>query len=277
VTPVVAHDGQALKIPMETSGDEVVLGWAQITDPVLLTQPRLSFYAWTDASIWDAYLAVIAGVEEGFTLWPGGWNRHEMAVGCGSEVVIELHGTGLIELPFFVPSVYVDDFVLTGGTCAEYTDGDGDGYCTLGQDLDGDGSCTGAGEPTSWESYLYPYECDDTQSGRHCLTLSAGEPVPGATVSITAMGALPGDMVVFLGARKPGSWCPRLLGGSCVDLKNPRRLGIATADDLGVAVLEVEVPAETVIGESVWFQAVALRTVEPAEVSPALQIVYTAP
>jgi hypothetical protein len=84
-------------------------------------------------------------------------------------------------------------------------------------------------------------------------------------------------MVVFLWSRNPGSWCPSLLGGSCVDLKRPRRLGIATADDVGVATLEVAVPADLLSGDNVWFQAVALRTVEPAEVAPAAEVVYTAP
>lgn len=85
-----------------------------------------------------------------------GWSDHELSVAnaCAQEVVLCVE-------PERQETLYYDDFVLEGAPCASYTDGDGDGYCVVGQDLDADGSCADADE------FAGVSDCNDGSSSVH--------------------------------------------------------------------------------------------------------------
>jgi hypothetical protein len=86
---------------------------------------------------------------------PGsGWSDHTLGVAaaCGQTVVL------CVEPERYSVMTY-DDFVLAGDPCPGYTDGDSDGYCTIGRDLDADGDCTEVGE------FDGPSDCADGDGG----------------------------------------------------------------------------------------------------------------
>ena len=74
---------------------------------------------------------------------------------------------------------------------------------------------------------------------------AAPEFIPGATETLTVSGATPGAKVFFIvGPFSEDHTCPAALGGLCMDINfsQGRYLGKATANDEGVATLNVAVP-----------------------------------
>ncbi|MFT4622940.1 MAG: hypothetical protein ACI8PZ_001596 [Myxococcota bacterium] len=78
----------------------------------------------------------------------------------------------------------------------------------------------------------------------------------GARLSLEVSGADPGDRITFIyTTRGYAVTCPALLGGECVDLRDPRVLATVPADADGVARYSVVVPLGTA-GATVFLQAV---------------------
>jgi hypothetical protein len=81
---------------------------------------------------------------------------------CGAEAAIQfVHFSNTSgEQDFFA----LDDVEVLGPTCADYVDGDGDGFCPHGVDLDSDGTCTAVdeAEPASAPEQ----DCDDDNADR---------------------------------------------------------------------------------------------------------------
>jgi hypothetical protein len=162
--------------------------------------------------------------------------------------------------------VYVDAVQLDGEVCPQFHDADADGLCVQGHDRDGDGWCVAEDEV---EPPGHKLDCNDTSPGPRCLALAV---VPhGVSATLTATGAAPGETVTFFGSGVRGQNCPPALGGVCMDLGLPRRLGAATADDAGAAVFAIDrldIP---------WFQAAVLRLAQETDVSPATALDGPAP
>jgi hypothetical protein len=74
-------------------------------------------------------------------------------------------------------------------------------------------------------------------------------------------GARPGEVVSFLfSAIGEGAGpCAAEFGGLCVDIMGPKLFGEATADTLGTATVSRTIPAETLPGHTMAFQAVIQR------------------
>jgi hypothetical protein len=53
--------------------------------------------------------------------------------------------------------------------------------------------------------------------------------------------------------------CAAQLGGLCVDIIGPALFGEVTADTLGIATVSRSIPAETLAGQTLAFQAVIRR------------------
>ncbi|MEZ4319510.1 MAG: putative metal-binding motif-containing protein [Myxococcota bacterium] len=81
---------------------------------------------------------------------------------CGSRVTLQFvqYSTDVLIHRFTL----VDDVVAEGALCADYVDGDDDGFCVHGVDLDDDGRCDGANEA---EPDSMPVrDCADDDDGR---------------------------------------------------------------------------------------------------------------
>jgi hypothetical protein len=87
-----------------------------------------------------------------------GYDRQTLDVtaACGLQVrICEEPGARYTEITS-------DNYVLDGDPCPQFTDGDGDGVCPVGQDLDLDGDCSGAGEFDA-----AALDCDDADGAVH--------------------------------------------------------------------------------------------------------------
>jgi len=83
---------------------------------------------------------------------------------------------------------------------------------------------------------------------------------PGERLTLTAMGASPGEVVYFVFGPAPGAGpCPGPLGGLCLDVLSPSLLGSATADADGRATLERTIPAAVPNATPAHFQAAITR------------------
>lgn len=92
------------------------------------------------------------------------------------------------------------------------------------------------------------------------IELAMGDLVSGEVAELTVTGAAPGETVRFIASGRGTGMgpCPPALGGLCVDLQPPvKPIGVAVADELGRAVLELAVPA--VSGVTLYAQAVIQR------------------
>jgi hypothetical protein len=83
----------------------------------------------------------------------------------------------------------------------------------------------------------------------------------GQPTQFWVTGARPGEVVSFLfSAIGEGAGpCTAELGGLCVDIVSPTLFGEATADPLGIATMSRTMPAETLSGHTLAFQAVIQR------------------
>lgn len=273
--------GQALEVELEeVYGGEV---WAAVFldtfpgDAWVVTHEQVTFDAATleyggPIAIFPTFIGTDAIGYEWWAFGNGGAGQVVTDVPdlCGTTAVIDLQaaGTGTMTLP--PGTMWVDNFTGTGAVCAGFVDGDLDGRCPQGLDLDSDGECTSDGEP--W----LPGEvadCDDAVVGPACLRLTAGPVVPGGTLDLEVAGAAPGETVWFAASSALGSTCPAALGGVCLGLASPKRLGSAVADANGDARLSLAIPAGAPSGAARWLQAVVIRGGLNSDVSGTVQAV----
>jgi hypothetical protein len=163
-------------------------------------------------------------------------------------------------------SVAIDDLR------AACTDSDGDTVCdeddvclngddTVDTDADGVPDdcdvCAGFDDALDDDADGVPNDCD--------LRLQlTGTVAPGQNVVVRAVRAVPGETVSFRWS--PGGVgagpCPPNMGGHCFDLGNPTTLiGTAVANASGTAQRLFTVPAGTVPGTLMTFQAAVVRGV----------------
>lgn len=91
------------------------------------------------------------------------------------------------------------------------------------------------------------------------LSLSVVTPAgPGEDLEVAVSGLGSGDAATLaLSVRGPGAGpCPAALGGGCVDLLSPIRIGRETADASGTARFLVPIPASVADGTPLWLQAI---------------------
>src|SRR6266568_232479 len=83
----------------------------------------------------------------------------------------------------------------------------------------------------------------------------------GQPTQFWVAGARPGEVVSFLFSTtgEGAGPCAAQLGGLCVDIMGPTLFGEATADALGTATVSRSIPAETLSGHTLAFQAVIRR------------------
>lgn len=90
------------------------------------------------------------------------------------------------------------------------------------------------------------------------LTVGGGPLTPGATMTFSVTGAVPGDRVGFVvGSGDNRDACPEVLGGACLDVSGPTVIGTAVADGSGTAVVVGVIPASLSAYELA-FQAASL-------------------
>ena len=88
------------------------------------------------------------------------------------------------------------------------------------------------------------------------LTVTPAPITPGARVTMTVRGALPGATVSFGYERAPGQPpCPPSLGGLCLGVAHPGLLGTARSGIDRSATLSFWMPANTPVGAQVKLQA----------------------
>lgn len=108
--------------------------------------------------------------------------------------------------------------------------------------------------------------CDeiDPQAPVHLDLFVGGSVTPGAPVTLSVTGAIPGGTVGFaLGDGENPDPCPAVVGGACLDLASPMMIGTAVADAGGNATIVGVIPASLSAYE-IAFQAAALGCEEPA-------------
>lgn len=111
------------------------------------------------------------------------------------------------------------------------------------------------------------------------LTLLAPLPIAGALVTASVDGAVPGETVHLLvarGAPSPGP-CPARLGGACLGLVHAAIAGKAVADAAGHATFSIHLADGLLEGDVLGWQAVAVRTGAPSEVSTAVATAAASP
>jgi len=87
------------------------------------------------------------------------------------------------------------------------------------------------------------------------MTLDMGQLVPGDTTTFEVSGANPGDTITLLRG-SPGTSCPGVLDGLCIDVTGPSVMLNMVADDFGVASASVALPLSLPLGIEATFQAV---------------------
>ncbi len=113
------------------------------------------------------------------------------------------------------------------------------------------GACVEASSPS-----LLPLEASAAP------VLVASNFVFGSTATLTVTGVDPGA-TVFIGYSLlgPGAGpCPAILGGACLGIEQPGLLRTVRADSLGMAVINLPLPASLPF-DTVWLQAAATGTV----------------
>lgn len=84
----------------------------------------------------------------------------------------------------------------------------------------------------------------------HALQLSVDGPaLRGAPVVLLVTGADPGQPVSFVYGSQQGAGACYAAGGPCLDIVNPRQLGVRVANARGVAALRVVVPTNAPLGD----------------------------
>lgn len=84
----------------------------------------------------------------------------------------------------------------------------------------------------------------------HALQLSVDGPaLRGAPVVLLVTGADPGQPVTFVYGTQQGAGACYAAGGPCLDIVNPRQLGVRVANARGVAALRVVVPTNAPLGD----------------------------
>ena len=83
----------------------------------------------------------------------------------------------------------------------------------------------------------------------------------GETLELTVEGSLaPNEVVYFArGTGTGGGPCLPFAGGVCVDLENPEYLGLARANNQGIARLTLDVPSIVPVGRDISLQAIVVR------------------
>ena len=94
------------------------------------------------------------------------------------------------------------------------------------------------------------------------LSLEVSRVQAATTLTITVGGLNAGESTYILRSSSSASpgLCPGVAGGMCLELAGPVTvMGTAIADGLGVARLQLTLPASVPAGLEVWFQAAAVR------------------
>ncbi len=94
------------------------------------------------------------------------------------------------------------------------------------------------------------------------LSMEIGALRPGHTSPLIARGADEAERVWFVRsfAGEGSGPCPAAIGGACLGILQPQVSGSATADTIGVATLDLSVPATAPVGAEICFQAAVLRS-----------------
>ena len=88
------------------------------------------------------------------------------------------------------------------------------------------------------------------------LALDVPELRPGAPAEATVADATPGATVYLVAGAAGDGPCPPLLDGGCLGVRRPDVVATAVADDAGVAVFALPVPADAPLGDGPTLQAV---------------------
>lgn len=96
---------------------------------------------------------------------------------------------------------------------------------------------------------------------RKGVELVVGRVEPGGRTRVSAIGARPGESVLFGVSSSEGAGpCPPSLDGQCLGLLRPQLVGTVVADTTGLATFEVDVPARLGGATEMFVQAAVLGT-----------------